>query len=188
MIGVVIVRTMADNDVSLPFTNETNESFAIFKRGQEFAVVDVEDLSGDAEEFGDALDFGRAAQGQRTAGLAPVADVAVGGVDKFDRVAAGCPHGADSATSEFAVVGMGVEDDDAEWFGFHGLRVFGRRKFSKTFCLFSAVGGSLIVRQDDGQPKITNRLRAERLGRVFSRTGGLLLRLGLFHGGSAGRR
>ena len=51
---------------------------------------------------------------ERTAGLAPVADVAVGDRDELDLVAERRPLGGGAGDPELAVVGMRAECDDPE--------------------------------------------------------------------------
>jgi hypothetical protein len=72
--------------------------------------------------FGSAgFGFGVAALGEFAAGIAPVADVAIGDGAEFDVVAEFGPFDGGAAGFVFGVVGVGSENDDAEFaVGFGG--------------------------------------------------------------------
>ena len=83
VVGMVVVRTMAEDDVGLPFANEPGDRAPVLQRRLELAVVDVEHLRGDAEDLRGLLHLGGAPARERAAGLAPVPDVAVGDRDEL---------------------------------------------------------------------------------------------------------
>lgn len=122
MVGVVVPRAMGDDEVGIPFADDLGDAFAVFEGGEEFAVVNVEDLGGDPP-FGSAgFGFGVAALGEFAAGIAPVADVAIGDGAEFDVVAEFGPLDGGATGFVFSVVGVSSEYDNAEFaVGFGGL-------------------------------------------------------------------
>jgi len=114
MIGVVVVRAMAQDDVGLPVADQAGDRAAVLERGHELAVVNVEHLVLDAENARAFGDFGLAALRERPAGLLEVADVAVGHGDELHLVAACGPERRHAARLELGIVGMGAEGDDAQ--------------------------------------------------------------------------
>ena len=50
VVGVVVVGAVAHHDVGLPLADEPRDRPAVLQRGQQFAVVDVQHLGGDAED------------------------------------------------------------------------------------------------------------------------------------------
>ena len=122
MIGVVVPGTMGDDDIGIPFADDLGDEFAVFEGGEQFAVVDVEHLGSDTPFGGAGFGFGVAALGEFAAGVAPVADVAIGDGAEFDVVAELGPFDGGATGFVFGVVGVGSEDDDAEFGdGFCGL-------------------------------------------------------------------
>ena len=79
-----------------------------------FSIVDVEHFRSDAQELIGAFDLGLAAASERAAGVAPVADVAVGHGHELDMMPLGRPQGADACGPDFAIVGVSAETDDAQ--------------------------------------------------------------------------
>ncbi len=114
MIGVVIVGPMTHDDVGIPFPDQAGDSAAILQGRQQLAVVNVQDFRGDAQEACGGLDLGLAAARQGAAGVAPVADVAVGHGDELDVVPLRPPQDGDAAGLQFAIVRMGPETEDAQ--------------------------------------------------------------------------
>ncbi len=121
VVRVVVVRSGREDDIGVPLSDESDDGSAVFEGGGDFAVVDIEDLGGGAEDFGAGFDFASASEGEWSAGLAPVSDVAVGGGDEFDVVSLGGVEGADAADLQFAVIGVRAEAEDAEFAVVWGL-------------------------------------------------------------------
>ena len=121
MIGMVVPGPMGDDEVGIPLTDHLGDEFAVFEGGKELAVVDVEHLGSDTPFGGAGFGFGVAALGEFAAGVAPVADVAIGDGAEFDVVAEFGPFDGGAAGFVFGVVGVGSENDDAEFaVGFGG--------------------------------------------------------------------
>jgi hypothetical protein len=97
VIGVVVVGTMAHDDVRLPFADEPGDQTAILQRGQQFAVVNVQHFGGDAQDAGTAFHLRLAPAGEGPSGVAPVADVAVGHGNELDVMSLGRPQGRHAA-------------------------------------------------------------------------------------------
>ena len=129
MVGMIIVGPRADHQVRLPFADQADDFLAGLQCRQQFAVVNVEHFHGRAEKARGLFNLPLAPQRQRPAGLAPMADVAVGHGNKFDVMALARPQRADPAGLQFAIVRMRAETDDAQ------LAVIGRhparRRFSR---------------------------------------------------------
>ena len=78
---------------------------------------DVEHLGGDAQHGGGLLHFGVASFGEGPAGHSPVSDITVGGRDEFHEVASLVPEDGGSSAADFAIVGVGSEDEDPNILG-----------------------------------------------------------------------
>jgi hypothetical protein len=74
--------------------------------------------------------LGFAAEGQGSAGLEPVADVAVGDGDQLHVVSFGGPHRGDAADLDLAIIRVGAEADDAQLAVIRGRRRGGGQKES----------------------------------------------------------
>ena len=103
-----------EHEVGVPLADQPGERAAVFQRRLQLAVVIVEDDALDAEHLVGLLDFGLAADGERAARLAPVADVAVGHGDEEHVMPELGPARGRAAGLNLAVVGMRAERDDAE--------------------------------------------------------------------------
>ncbi len=114
MVRMVVVRAVAHDDVGLPLADQPDEGLAVLQRRHQLAVVDVEHLGLDAQDFGGGLDLGGAAFGQRAAGHLGVPDVPVGRGDELDAMAPGGPQGGGPPRFQLAIVRVGPEDDDME--------------------------------------------------------------------------
>ena len=114
VVGMIVVRAMAHHDVRLPVANEPRDGAAVLQRRLELAVVDVEHLRGDAEDLRRLLHLRRAAARERTAGLPPVPDVAVGDGDELDVMPERRPLRGRPADPQLGVVRMRAERDDPE--------------------------------------------------------------------------
>ena len=115
MIGMVIVRARAHHNVGLPFPDEAREHAAIFHSGQKLAIMDVQHLRRDAENFGGGFDLSFAPERQWAASLPPVADIAVRHRNKLHLVPLRSPHRRHTASLKLAIVGMRAETDDAQF-------------------------------------------------------------------------
>lgn len=115
VVGMIVVGARGDDHVGFPFTDEPGDEPAVLEGGQQLAVVDVEDLGGDAQDLVGLLGLGFAAVGQGSPGLPPVADVAVGNGDQLHVMSFGGPEGGDAADLDFAIIRVGAKDDDAEF-------------------------------------------------------------------------
>ena len=76
--------------------------------------MDVEHLGGDTKNFGGLFDLGFAPPRQRSAGVPPVADVAVGDGDEFHFMPALGSHGGGAAGLQLAVVRVRPKTNDAQ--------------------------------------------------------------------------
>jgi hypothetical protein len=114
MIRVIIVRPRAEHQIRLVLPDQPDDLLPNVQRRHQFSVVDVEHVDVGSQDLGSLLDFLLAAQRQRPAGLAPVADVAIGHRDELDVVPLSSPHRPDAPGLQFAVVGMGAKADDAQ--------------------------------------------------------------------------
>ena len=76
--------------------------------------MDIQNFASDPQDLIRALSLGLAPTSQRSARLAPMADVAVGHGHQFDMVSLGRPHRRDAADLDFAVVGMSAKADDPQ--------------------------------------------------------------------------
>ena len=108
---------MAHDDVGLPVADETGDGAAILECGLELAVMDVEHVGGDAQDARALLHFVVAALRQRAAGLAEVADVAVGHRDELHLVALRCPERGHACRFQLGVVRVGAKGNDAQRLG-----------------------------------------------------------------------
>jgi hypothetical protein len=115
MVRVIIVGSWAQDDISMPFADEASNGSAILQGGQQFAVMDIQDLAGDPEDLVGMFGFRFTASGQGASGFAPVADVAVGDGDQFDMVAFGGPHGPDASGLDLAIIGVSAEANDTQF-------------------------------------------------------------------------
>ena len=114
MVRVVVVRAMAHHDVRLPVADEPRDGAAVLERRLQLAVVDVEHLRGDPEDFRRLLHFRGAAARERPAGIPPVPDVAVGDGDELDVMPERRPLRGRPADPELGVIRMRAEGDDPE--------------------------------------------------------------------------
>src|SRR5207247_78206 len=114
MIGVVVIWTVADDNVRLPVADQAADRPAVLHGHHEFTVVDVEHLGLVSKNLGALLDFRRAALSKGPARHAPVADVTVRAGDEFDVVTLCGPLGTCSTGAQFAVVRVRAKDDDAQ--------------------------------------------------------------------------
>ena len=106
---------MADHQVRVPLANEAGDFAAVLQVRLQFAVVDVEHFAGDAEDAGGLQHFSQAAFGKRAAGLAPVADVAIGHGHELHLVSFGGPHRSGAAGLNLTIVRVRPEADDAQF-------------------------------------------------------------------------
>ena len=78
MVWMIVPWSVSNDDVRIPLADQSGNYAAILKRGFEFAVMDVEDFTGNAQAFGNESRFSRATFGERTAGHLPVTNVTIG--------------------------------------------------------------------------------------------------------------
>jgi hypothetical protein len=114
MVGMIIIGAMTEDEIGVPFADESGDFAAVLQVRFQFAVVDVEHLGGDTEKARGLHYLRQPAFGQRTARLAPMADVAIGDGDEFHLVSFGGPHRRGAAGLDFTVVRMGAEADDTQ--------------------------------------------------------------------------
>ena len=112
MVGVVIVRARAEDDVGLPIADQSNDRATVFERRRQLAVGIVHDLDRRSQVFEASSTSLRRCK--RPASLAPMADVAIGDRDERMQMALRGPHRPSPADRKFAIVGMRAEGDDAQ--------------------------------------------------------------------------
>ncbi len=112
MVRMVVVRTMAHDNVCTPLADEAHDGFPIFEGRHNLAIVNVKYFGFDAEDFCTALDLGGAALGQGTTGHTPVTYIPIRTGDKLDVMALGRPHGRYAPGTKLVVVRMCAEADD----------------------------------------------------------------------------
>ena len=124
VVGMIVVGAMADDDVGLPLADETDDFAAVLQCRLQLAVVNVEDLHGDAQHFCRRFHFGFAPQEQGPSGLPPVTNVAIGDGNELHAMPLPRPQSSGAAGSDFAIVRVCAEADDAEFaiLGRHGGR------------------------------------------------------------------
>src|SRR5947209_8615119 len=115
MIGMIIVGPMAHDNVSLPLTDQAGDGAAVLQSRQQFAVMNVQHLRGDAENLGGFLNLGGSPSSQGPARLAPVTDVAVGHGHKFNMMSLRGPQGGSPSGLQLAIVRMSAEADDPQF-------------------------------------------------------------------------
>ncbi len=126
MIGMIVVRAVAHDDVGLPFADQPRHRLAVLERRHQFAVVNVHHVGLDAENPRALRHFRLAPPRQRSAGGSEMADVAVGHRDELHLVPGGGPLRRDAARLQLGVVGMCAEGDDPQGLALRGRRRSGR--------------------------------------------------------------
>src|SRR5207247_823800 len=139
------------DDVSLPLADEASNGAAVLQSRQQLAVMNVQHLGGDAENFSRFLNFRRAATSQWSARLAPVTYITVRHRDKLDVMPLSRPHSGRAADLQLAVIRVRAEADDPQF------AVVGRRLvFLHHFQLRPRVhgpGGRISVASDRAAAK-----------------------------------
>ena len=113
---MIIVGTVAHDDIGIPFPNEADDLFPILQGRHQLAVVDVQDFHGRSENFGSFSDLGSASNRQGSAGFSPVTNIPVGHGNELHGMPLSCPHRADASRLEFAVVRVRSEANDSQRF------------------------------------------------------------------------
>ncbi len=121
MIGVIVIRAMCDDEVSVPFPNQSRDLLAVLKRRQEFTVVDVKDFSRRADSSCCFLHFRSTSFRKRTACHPPMTDVTVGDRNKFDMMALLSPFNGRPCHLELAIIGVSSKGDDPKLAVIFGL-------------------------------------------------------------------
>jgi hypothetical protein len=114
MIGMIVIRAMAENDVGLPFADQPRKSAAVLDSREKLTIVNIEDLGGDAKDLGATLDFRRTTQRELSSAHGKMADIAIGRRHELDVVARRGPLGGNTARLEFAVIRMGSKCNNSE--------------------------------------------------------------------------
>src|SRR5262249_54842763 len=109
---------------------KASQSAAIIQSREKFAIMNVKDFGGNAEDFGGFLHFAGAALGKGATCVAPMTDITVGDRNEFDFVPFGSPHRCHPASLDLAVVRVGPEADNPD-LTVGGLfrRFWGRERF-----------------------------------------------------------
>ena len=124
VIGVVVVRAVAHDDIGLPLADEPRHGLAVVERRRQLAVVNVHHIGLDAEDARALGDFRLSPPRQRSTGGFEMADVAIGHGHELDLGASRRPQRRHAARFQLRIVGMGAEGDDAQ-----GLRLCGCQCF-----------------------------------------------------------
>jgi len=114
MVGMIVPRTMRDDDVRLPLADDADDLLPVLQRRHQFAIVNVEHLSLCADEGIRFFHFGEPPLRQRSTRRLPVADVAIGHRHELHVMAEFYPLRRRAARSVLCIIRMCAEDDDAQ--------------------------------------------------------------------------
>jgi len=134
MVGVIVVGAVDHDQVGPEFTRDGDDQVAIFQRGQQRAVVDIERDVLDAEDGPRGGGFGATPPGQWGPALGVMACIAIGQADHLHAMAEPGVERGHAASGEVGVVGVSADDQDVQGAGFsHDVAVFsvntGRRTY-----------------------------------------------------------
>src|SRR5262245_35831977 len=115
MVGMIVVWAWPNHKVCVPLANETDQFLSRFKCGQQFAIVNVQNLNGDSEHPIGFFHFLFPSQRQRTTCFTPMTDVAVSHGNELDMVTFSSPKSARSRGLQFAIIRMRAKSDDSEF-------------------------------------------------------------------------
>src|SRR6267143_6849072 len=113
MIGMIVVGTWPDHDVSLPLPDFADDLLADLESRQETTVVVVEHFVFDADSPCGLLCFGTAAHGELASAQGLMARVAVSQRNEFHFMAERGVLSGESSRAQVAVVRMRPEGDHA---------------------------------------------------------------------------
>ena len=124
MVGMIVARTVGDDDVRLERADDANDAMAVLKRGDQFAVRYVKYLVfSESRNLLRFLGFRIAACRQSFACHALMAFVAVAAGHEFDQMARLCQPQRRSTETQFAIIGVSAEKNESLLFS-HGSNSF----------------------------------------------------------------
>ena len=135
MIGMIIVGTRRQHDVGVPAANLADNFLAHFERGQQFAIVIVQNFVLDSQAPRGFLGLAQPPLRQCGAAHGLMAGIPIGDRNELDRVAQARKQCGRSRCANIAIVRMRAERDDPNLLSLRQQRARARQDQCKHFHL-----------------------------------------------------